>query len=300
MIKTAALFSTLTRTIAPRLLQLSQASINPMTAKAVGAIGTGLVGGVVGANSAAPGNKAKGFLVGAATGAGLGFYGGKTIAGMGAGGVDSKRIFDLGNKMKDLAAKPGMTNSQFFSGVGEHVGQNWANADHLANIPKNAIEGPAHRPMLGIKTKNPIAVVPKEEGSSFTRALGNMSRSVMGITSGKFGVEGSNFVTRTGNVLKKEFNEARHYTKLDEASGKTFKYKRSLTGQALGVTLGSGIGAGVFEGSGATNNDGTPASLPKKLFKGTSSALSWGLATPIMGAKAFAYDIPKYIINPEG
>ena len=291
----APLFTTLATKVAPALARFAAKEINPATAKAVGSMIGGAIGGAAGQSAAPDGSKAKGFAVGAITGAAAGFYGGKTVAGFTGKGVDAARLTGLATKMQDLGKAESMTNKTFLKGVGDHIGNTWADPNHLQKIPTGTVAGPAHRPMLGVQTKAPIQKLTEDVsgGSGVTKAIGNMTRNVQGIANGSHGVEGSNVLSRTFKVMKHEANEARYYTK------DGFKYKRSLAGQAMGVTLGSGLGIGAFEGATATNNDGTPASTPKKLLKGTTSALSWGLATPVMGAKAIAYDIPKMIINPE-
>lgn len=289
------LIASVAKTIAPKLLSLSRTTINPATAKMVGGTIGAVGGGTAGASAAPEGEKGKGFLIGAAAGGTAGFFGGKTVAGFGKGGVDAARLQGFAKELKTLAANKKSTNSEFFQGVGNYLGKNWANPTHLQAIPKGSIVGaPKHRPMLGWAAKSPVQAVPENlAGSGFTRFIGNSARNVMGIAKGEFGVKGTNPLSRTFNVLKSEANEARYYTK------DGFRYKRSLPGQALGVAFGSGVGIGAVEGITATNNDGTPASVPKKLLKGTASTLGWGLAPSLMGAKAIAYDIPKFIINPE-
>jgi hypothetical protein len=295
MIKEANPLAALFGKIAPRLINLSSKAINPITAKAVGSTAGALGGGILGASQAPEGEKSKGFLVGATAGGLAGYFGGKTYAGFGAGGADSARILGLGNNLKQLATEGG-TIKDSVRGAAKYISQNWATPEHLRPIPTKKIDGPLNRPMLSFTKKAPIQQMSVPQGSAVTRAIGNAFRGGMAIadpaTAAELGIKG-NVATRTMKVLGREANESMHYIK------DGYRYRRSLLGKALGAGMGSGIGFGVLEGATTTNPDGSPAPLHKKLFKGTSTALGWGLASPIMGAKMLAYDVPKTLINPE-
>jgi hypothetical protein len=295
MIKTAVPFlATLAEKIAPKLTSFASKTINPGTAKLVGSTIGAVSGGMAGASHASEGNKGRGFLIGAATGGALGYVGGKTLAGMTGAGPDAARLkgfaSELGNITKGPAAVK--TNTEFMNRMNQYVAKNWASAEHLNAIPKGQLVGsPEHRPWFGLSAQSAVQKMTEPKGSGFTRAIGNLSRNADAIINGGYGLKGTNALSRTGQVLGRDVQEAMHYTK------DGFRYKRSVPGKALAA---SGIGFGAMEGATATNSDGTSASLPKKVLSGTTTALKWGLAPQVMGAKGLAYDIPKMLIKPEG
>ena len=338
MIKTAIPFlADMATRAAPILEKFISKPIDPIKAKIVGGTVGALGGGMIGAKHAPEGSKSRGFLIGAGVGGGIGYMGGKTISGFTtqpiklAAVINSeligKAIKGLGKGVKEFAGlgkavRTGQTaknvlqggsdamklkgfanelagmstaksNTEVLSRLTGHMAKNWAAPEHLMEIPKNTLAGsPAHRPWFGLKAKGAVQEITKQEGSGFLRNVGNMARNADAITRGGYGLKGTNAVTRTGQLLGREVNEAMHYTK------DGFRYKRSVPGKVLGGALASGVGFGVMEGATATNPNGTPASLPKKVFSGTSTALKWGLAAPVMAAKNVAYDIPKTFINP--
>jgi hypothetical protein len=277
------------------LLNVTKKPIEATTAKMVGAGVGALTGGVVGASSAQEGQKTKGFMVGAATGGLFGGFAGKTYAGFGQGGVDMARIKGLANELKVLSTSN--TNAFALKGVGKYLSKNWATAEHLKEIPAATIQGPKNRAMFSITAKSPVQKIMEPQGSGVTRSIGNMARNFTAIadksTAQSLGITGQNPVARVGQVLGREMKETMHHTK------DGFRYKRSLPGKLVGAALGSGLGMGALEGATATNPDGSSAPIHKKIIKGTSSALGWGLASPYMGAKMLSYDLPRSIINPE-
>ena len=166
----------------------------------------------------------------------------------------------------------------------------------LGNGYEKAFEGaPKHRPLLSFFSKNPIGKVdPEQKGMWLLREVGNQAKNVMSIVNKVPGVTAADtMLGRTSEEVKHNFQDARTYVKGD------FRYKRSLLGQGLAVAGTTGAGFGALDAATATNDDGTPASLPKKLMTGASTSLKWSVGAPIMGAKATFYDIPKMIINPE-
>jgi hypothetical protein len=290
MIKEASIGSFLAKTIAPKILNFGNKAVSPLAYKATGAALGAAGGGITGSAYADEGSKTRGFITGAIAGGVVGGLGGKTLAGFARGGVDQARgkaLGELFQRSENLGAK------DLFKSVGRHIGDNWATPTHLQAIPKTSIEGPQVRPMLGVFKQSPVQKVPTPEGSGLTRMVGNMARNVMGITEGAYGVQGKNMATRALSVIGHDVQESRHFVR------DGFRYKRSLPGQALGVTLASGAGFGAIDAATETNRDGTPASLPKKILKGSTTTLSWGLAPQFMAAKMFGYDLPKSIIKPE-
>ena len=342
MIKTAIPFlAEMATKAAPILKSFASKTIEPVKAKIVGSTIGAVGGGMIGAKHAPEGSKAKGFLIGAGVGGGVGYLGGKTISGLTTqpvklaaiinpeliakalkgigkkvapiikgvseagkahrtvqttanvlgGGSDAMKLKGFANELAGMSTAK--SNTEVISRITGHMAKNWAAPEHLMEIPKTPIAGsPEHRPWLGIKTKGAVQAIPKQEGGGLLRNLGNMARNADAMVHGGYGLTGKNIVTRTGQLLGREANEAMHYTK------DGFRYKRSVPGKVLGGALASGIGFGVMQGATATNPNGTPASLPKKVFSGTSTALKWGLAAPVMAAKNVAYDIPKTLINP--
>ena len=342
MIKTAVPFlAEMATKVAPILKNFASKTINPIKAKMIGSTVGALGGGALGASHAPEGFKARGFLIGAGVGGGIGYLGGKTIAGlttqpvklaavinpeviaktikgigkkvgpvikevsglgqaarigetvgsMARGGSDAMKLKGFANELAGMSTAK--SNTEVLSRITGHMAKNWAAPEHLMEIPKTTIVGsPEHRPWLGLKAKGAVQTVPEHEGSGFLRNLGNMARNADAMVHGGYGLTGKNIITRTRQLLGREANEAMHYTK------DGFRYKRSVPGKVLGGALASGVGFGVMEGATATNPNGTPASLPKKVFSGTSTALKWGLAAPVMAAKNVAYDIPKTFINP--
>jgi hypothetical protein len=292
-----SVLTTLLEKAGPKLVSLAGKTINATSAQAVGAAAGALAGGTIGAVSASEGNKTKGFAVGALTGGLVGRYGGKNYAGFGKGGVDSAKIQAFGQELGRLS-KVDQKASTTIRDLGKYVSNNLASPEHLKPIGTNAITGPKATPALSV-TRTPQAPVQalSKPGGTLLTSVGNMTRNVMSIadkgTARSLGITGSNVFTRTSQVVGREINEAMHYTK------DGFRYKRSVPGKVFGAALGSGAGIGVIEGATTTNPDGSPAPIHKKILKGTATGLSWGLATPLMGAKALTHDIPKMIINPE-
>jgi hypothetical protein len=277
------------------LLNIASKPIDALTAKAVGTGIGALGGGIAGSAKAPEGQKGKGFAVGALTGGVGGYMGGKFYAGLGKGGVDAARIKGFAKELNALSASK--TNTEALQGVGRYISKNWATPEHLKAIPSQAIQGPKHRPWFGLSAKAPVQQIAKSQGSAITRAIGNVTRAGMGIvdptTASSLGLSGKNMLTRAGQILGREVSETTHYTK----GG--YRYKRSIPGKIMGATMMSGAGIGALEGATATNSNGTPAPIHKKIIKGTTSALGWGLAPSFMGAKMLSYDLPKSIINPE-
>jgi hypothetical protein len=276
---------------APILERFAGRTMSAGTAKLVGTAIGATTGGMIGAASAQPGDKKKGFITGALAGGGAGYFGGKTLQSFTKGGVGESYLKGLSSEMGRLSTST--SNSEAMQGINKYLAKNWSSPGHLEPIPTGNIAGKTTRPMLGFKQQSPIATAPDSKGLGAVHAVGNLSKNIDAIMNGGYGLTGKNMATRGAQVLGRDINESRYFTK------DNLKYKRSALGQALGVTMMSGAGIGAMEGASATNKDGTPASLPKRVFKGTTTALGWGLAAPIMGAKALAYDIPKSIINPE-
>jgi hypothetical protein len=297
MIKTAIPLVGILGKIAPKLTALTGKVINEGSAKLIGSAAGALTGGAIGSSMAPEGAKTKGFVVGAATGGFAGHFAGKTIAGFGVGGVDSARLKGFSNELTRLSTSPTQTTADSLRDMGKYVSKNFATAEHLKPISRTNVEGPVARPWLGVMKQAPVQALDQSPRGTLLKAIGNTTRNIMSIadkgTAADLGITGKNMLTRTTQVLGREAQEAMHYTK------DGFRYRRSVPGKVLGATLGSGIGMGALQGATTTNPDGSPAPTYKKLFRGTASALGWGLATPFMGAKAIAYDIPKTIINPE-
>ena len=292
MIKTAVPFlAEMAGKAAPILKNFASKAIHPASAKIIGSTIGAVGGGMLGAEKAPEGAKGRGFLLGAAAGGGIGYFGGKTVAGLTGAGPDAARLKGFASELSNLSTAK--TNTDVLKGVNKHLATAWASPQHLKEIPTETLKNsPEHRPWFGIKTKGAVQKVNEGEGSAVTSGIGNMARNLDAMLHGGYGLKGTNVVTRTGQILGREANEAMHYTH------DGYRYKRSVPGKILGATMASGLGFGALEGATATNPDGTPASVPKKVLSGTTTALKWGLATPAMAAKNIAYDIPKTLINP--
>lgn len=150
-----------------------------------------------------------------------------------------------------------------------------------------------HRPMLGLMPKAPIGVAPIAPKPPLGMGIiGRQARIVGQLTNP---AEGSNILSRTGKVLKNEWNNAQFYTK--EIGGKTYKYERSGIGKVLNPMTTTGLGIGALSTAIPDTNSSTPGS---RIRSGIKNTLGWGLAGPVYGPYvlgSLGFDLAKGTLN---
>lgn len=241
--------------------------------KMIGA-GAGL-GALQGAASAEEGQKGQGALKGALIGGTLGAVGAGAAKRFDFGKNIVRDFTPAGKRLMELGQKKNLTFTQLADRgaqiASKNLSEQWT---PVAKGSKKQLQT-----MWGTQSKAEFQVQPR---TMLAKGIGTMGEAWTGFrTKGIKGI---------GDVLKKDFQQSRYFTK--EIGGKTYAAKRSGLGQVVNPLMTSGIGMGVTEGLSTTNDDGTKASLGKKIRKGTTSALGWGLAPPVMAGKLI-YDTSK-------
>lgn len=223
-----------------------------------------------------------GGLTGAAIGAGAG-WGLNKLPNLGSKLVNDfspagKRLMDVAKaepnlKFKDLASR-GIDWSS------KNLGTQWK----PLGVSPNA-SGPQIKTMWGTSTTPTAYQVGPEKGmaAGAVKTLADTAKAFK-----------DNGVKGVGNVLAQDVKDKMYFSKT--VGGSTYKAKRSMLGQTVNPLITSGIGMGVMDAATAKNKNGQPASLGKRLRKGTGSALGWGLASPVMAGK-LVYDTSKSIIG---
>jgi len=259
-----------------------------------GGLGGAAIGGAAGYVAAPQDKKMRGVVAGAGLGGIFGAMGGRSLATKLTGaGPDAAKLTNFGNAMKTWE---GQSPKQFFGNVSKHIQENnWADPMHLQRFSSNEIPGTPHKPMGGILSKNPVATgFPENKGSMLLKDVGNFNETVRSVWKGGPKLQAKTVGGRMVEAVGLQAHGAGFY----EHAGNV--YRRSALGRVAAPLLTTGLGFGAMEAATATNKDGTPASVPKRIGKGALETAKWGLGMPVMGAKALMYDLPKQIINPEG
>ncbi len=261
-----------------------------ITANSVGLrVGTTAVGAAAGAArgaaNAQEGQKGQGALVGALTGGalgyGVGWAGGKLPT---LGNRTIQEFSPAGKRLLNIAKNnPNISGTELADNMGR-----WAK-NNLTEKWSPIKNGPEMKTMWG--TKSQAEFVRKgPEKSMLAKGIGAMGESWTALR--KDGISG------VGSVLKNDLNRARYFTR-EGANGKALVGKRSLMGQVVNPLLTTGVGMGVTDALTARNEDGSKASLGKKIRKGAVSTLGWGLAPPVMAGK-LVYDTSKTFMGGQG
>jgi hypothetical protein len=291
MIKLESFATWMSEKVAPKLLQMTENTASPLTKMVAGATVGGAVGSVAGVASSDQQHKRRGILVGALAGAALGGFGGKTLANFGKGGTEAGRIKGLAETMKNMATNE-VSTKDYIRGLTRHIAD-WGTPNSMAKVvSQENVNGKQVRPLFGFLKQSPIGVVPEHQKFTMTHTLGNLAQTGLGIGEGGYGLTSKSVVGRTTEALKNEFTNSQYFSR------NGLRYKRSLMGKGLAAVGTTGLGMGALEMSTAQKKNGKPEPMPEKIVKGTTTAIGWGLAPQVMGAKAIAYDIPRQAINP--
>ena len=280
---------------------------NATAVRAATTIGGAGIGAGVGAAKAPEGQRGQGALKGAILGGAAGF----------GAGFGASKLPTLGNKVMEDASNIG----KFLQPMGESATMNNKQVgrkltDYLAGMkgtvtPVQNAENITMTPGLwrkgdlkpNIPTGRPTATEGRIEGL----AKSAPGRGVAEVADFLKTTREKGLFRGTGDVLKRNIHEATRYNFdiTPENVGNfpkgttpgTYVFQRSGVGKALGVATMSGAGIGTTEALTASNEDGTPPTIGKRLRKGAVGTLSWGVAPRLTGAKMLAYDLPKSFMS---
>ncbi len=290
MIKLSSFATWMAEKVAPQLARFAENPANPLTHIMTGAAVGGATGALAG-SATDQNNKKRGAIIGGLTGAITGGLGGKYISNFAKGGVDAEKLKGLSSTMKSLGTNE-VSTKQYLGGLTRQIAS-WGTPNSMAKVvAQENVTGKQVRPLLGFLKQSPIATAPAEHAKwSVTRPLGNLAQTVLGIRGGGYGLTAPTMPGRVWEGLKNEVSNSQYFIR------DGLRYKRSLAGKGLAAVGTTGIGMGGLTAVSARKKNGQPEPLPEKIMKGTASAVSWGLAPQVMGAKAVAYDIPRQALK---
>jgi hypothetical protein len=247
----------------------------------VGAAGGAFAGSRTGDES----TKGRNTLLGAIAGGVGGAMGGKALA---------AKVPTLGSQtVKDLSGLGQYMQKGKATGKGvvEYMARNWTpkyTKDVLPpaghQIGMFGTSTPAVRTMGGIGKETPAIAMQTHKPGLITGAFGQAAKQIS--TAKTKGI---------GAMLSQDIQEAKVFNKTIE--GQSYQFRRSGLGRVVNPAMTSGVGFGALEAATATDEQGRPASMSKRLLKGGTTALAWGAAPKIMTGKMLAYDVPKTLIG---
>lgn len=283
----------------PKAFQGVRAAAGSVGLKAENAFGARVIGGIAGGIGGAvttkdqdPTTRGRSMLARTAIGATAGAFGGGWLANKGStfGSTYEAALKPVGVKMKNLAAAPNLTDAQ----RGEHL------TKMLAKNLSPKVRAMA--PGSGITTRPLLGKTTEATGQVLNHDLPTGLHMVGDFAKGRINIKNQGWMKGTYNTLKDNVKEHFTFTKTvdkvgDPNYGKTFQYNRSTVGKVLAPLAMSGVGMGVTDAALDTNEDGSKPSIMKRIRKGATSTLTWGMAPRLMMAKATAYDIPKTLMG---
>lgn len=257
-------------------------------ANKAGVVG-GVMGGVGGAASGAtdqnPETQGRSMLVRGAIGAAAGFYGGKGLAKkmptFGDNYATTGKL--VGGKMLNLAKDTSLTAAQRSDKLTEFAAKNLTTQTKTMGKSQTTKNFFGH----GAEVSSNQRVTNPKVPMGF-KMFGDLAKA-------KTNVRKSGLVRGTIDTIKDNYHESTMFDKAisDKPNAPVYRFKRSLAGRVVNPLMTSGIGMGALDVLQTTNEDGSKATMGKRLRTGAKSTLTWGMAPHLMMGKAMAYDIPK-------
>lgn len=167
---------------------------------------------------------------------------------------------------------------------------------NLAAAPARAAEK-FGKPVVGMIPEHPQYKGVQKVTGALMHGIGNQAANLDAILYGGQGMKGSNIFTRLPEYFKRDIKGNMYYVGKKSVGGQNPVHERSLLGKAFFPLVGSGVGMGALGMAMHRKEDGKPATLAERVPTGISETLKWGIATPAMTGKLFAYDLPKAGFN---
>lgn len=238
------------------------------------------IGGARGYAKAEEGNKGTGAVVGAVTG---GLMGAGAAWGVNKlptlGKQFTKDFKPIGEALKRTGANQNLTYKELGNKILDRgtqmTSENWIKMPAPGAKMKDMFGGMHEVEQLRMNTRGMAA-----------NAANTILESAKAMRDG--GISG------VGKHLWKDFKSKQMFEKT--TNGVAMRAQRSALGKIVNPLMASGIGMGAMDALTATNKDGSKASLGKRVRKGVTSTLGWGLAPPVMAGK-LVYDTSKSLIG---